>query len=61
MNTKLISLGVTLGAYAIYYGVKYATPVIASKVLKRRAEKDAKLRAMDAEAIDVEWKVVEEF
>ena len=61
MNAKLISAAVTLGLYGLYYGVKYATPVIAKKVLLKRAEKEAKLRTMEAEAIDVEWRVVEEF
>ena len=61
MNAKLIGSAISVCIYGTYYLLKYAGPKIAKKVLIKRAEKEAKLRAMDAEAIDVEWRVVEEF
>ena len=56
-KARLILSLVTLGIQITYYGVCYITEA----VTKKRAKKEAKLREMDAEAIDVEWRVVEEF
>ena len=56
-KARLIFSLVSFGVYVTYYGVYYITEA----VMKKRAKKEAKLREMDAEAIDVEWRVVEEF
>ena len=56
MNARLLGSLISLGIYGTYFAAKYT--ILA--VEKKRIEKEAKLRAMDAEAIDVEWKVVEE-
>lgn len=58
MNVKLVMTMVSLGIYGLYYFMKFAVPPIARKARERRVKKEEKLRRMDIEAIDVEWRFV---